>query len=75
VSIYGTTFAFGHSLLASGISRVLSELQSSDEPVWMYFDSHHKHILDQMTNVYQFSMATIEGKPEGESFSHPTILG
>jgi len=51
-------------------SRVLSELQLSDDPVWMYFDSHHKHILDQITNVYQSSVGTIEGKPEGESFSH-----
>lgn len=48
--------------------RVLSELQSSDDPAWTYFDSHHKHILDQMTNVYHSSVGTMEGKPERELF-------
>ena len=68
--IYGTSFTFATDSWHSVHFRVLSELQSSDDPVWMYFDSHHKHILDQITNVYQSSVSTIEGKPEEESFSH-----
>lgn len=40
--------------------EMLSELQSTEDPVWTYFDSHHKHILDQMTKVYQSSVGTVE---------------
>lgn len=58
--IYGNFIPATHSWHPV-FSRVLSELQSSDDPAWTYFDSHHKHILDQMTNVYHSSM---EGKPE-----------
>ena len=43
--------------------RILLELNpASDEPVWTYFDSQHKHILDRMTSVYQTAVAEVKGK-------------
>lgn len=60
--IYGTTLLLVTYSWHVVYFRVLSELQSNDDPVWIYFDSHHKHILDQMTNVYQSSVGIIEGK-------------
>ncbi|KAF8970220.1 exocyst complex component Sec5-domain-containing protein [Flammula alnicola] len=47
--------------------EVLLELQSNDDPVWTYFDSHHKHILDRMNKAYRSSVGAIEGAPEGAS--------
>lgn len=46
------------------------ELQSNDDPVWMYFDNHHKFILDQMNTSYRSSVASIEGAPELGIISH-----
>ncbi|KAF5318658.1 hypothetical protein D9619_010696 [Psilocybe cf. subviscida] len=40
--------------------EVLLELQSNDEPVWIYFDSHHAQLLDQMNKSYRTSLSTIE---------------
>lgn len=43
--------------------RILLELSpASDEPVWTYFDSQHKHILDRMTSVYQAAIVEVKGK-------------
>ncbi|KAG7097587.1 hypothetical protein E1B28_004924 [Marasmius oreades] len=39
--------------------ELLLELSSSDDPVWTYFDSQHKHILDQMNKAYRSSVATV----------------
>lgn len=39
---------------------MLLELSSSDEPVWTYFDSQHKHILDQMEKAYHTSLNTVK---------------
>lgn len=41
--------------------EILLELQSTDEPVWTYFDSHHKHIIDEMNKAYRSSVLVIEG--------------
>ncbi|KAH6909641.1 exocyst complex component Sec5-domain-containing protein [Coprinopsis sp. MPI-PUGE-AT-0042] len=41
--------------------EILLELQSTDEPVWTYFDSHHKHIIDEMNKTYRSSVLVIEG--------------
>lgn len=46
------------------VFRVLLELQSNDDPVWMYFDNHHKYILDQMNTSYRSSVAALEGAPK-----------
>ncbi|KAF8999104.1 exocyst complex component sec5 [Cyathus striatus] len=40
--------------------EVLIELQSSDDPVWTYFDSQHKHILDQMNSTYRTAVVAVE---------------
>ncbi|KAJ3517910.1 hypothetical protein NLJ89_g205 [Agrocybe chaxingu] len=40
--------------------EVLLELQSNDDPVWTYFDSHHKHILNAMSTAYRSSVRAIE---------------
>ncbi|KAF8801103.1 exocyst complex component sec5 [Phlegmacium glaucopus] len=49
--------------------EVLLELQPNDDPVWMYFDNHHKHILDQMNTSYRTSVTTIEATIRGTSDS------
>ena len=36
----------------------------------MYFDNHHKFILDQMNTSYRSSVAAIEGAPELGIISH-----
>lgn len=56
------------------VFRVLLELQTNDDPVWMYFDNHHKHILSQMNTSYRSSVATIEGIPELGVNSHLSIV-
>lgn len=35
------------------------ELGATDDPVWTYFDSQHKFILNQMNQAYKTAMATI----------------
>ncbi|KAF6747156.1 exocyst complex component Sec5-domain-containing protein [Ephemerocybe angulata] len=40
--------------------EILLELQSTDEPVWTYFDSHHRHIIDEMNKAYSTAMSSIE---------------
>ncbi|CAA7268370.1 unnamed protein product [Cyclocybe aegerita] len=40
--------------------EVLLELQSNDDPVWTYFDSHHKHIMNAMSTAYRSSVRAIE---------------
>ncbi|KAI3602858.1 exocyst protein [Moniliophthora roreri] len=39
--------------------ELLLELSSSDDPVWTYFDSQHKHILDQMNKAYRSSVVAV----------------
>lgn len=41
--------------------RVLLELGASDDPVWVYFDSQHKHIMHQMNQSYKTATALIRG--------------
>jgi exocyst complex component 2 len=41
---------------------VLLELQSNDEPVWKYFDTHHGHILNSMQKAYQSSLRLVDGE-------------
>jgi len=53
------------------LSRILLDLQSNDDPVWTYFDTHHKHILDAMNKTYRSSVGSVEGEPSG--LSHPLV--
>lgn len=46
------------------------ELQLNDDPVWLYFDSHHKQIIDQMNSAYQAAVRSIEGKTQRANISH-----
>jgi exocyst complex component 2 len=39
---------------------MLLELSTSDEPVWTYFDSQHKHILSQMDKAYKKSLSGVK---------------
>ncbi|KAF9564481.1 hypothetical protein CPC08DRAFT_788512 [Agrocybe pediades] len=40
--------------------EILLDLQSNDDPVWTYFDTHHKHILDAMNKTYRVSVGAVE---------------
>ncbi|CAA7268400.1 unnamed protein product [Cyclocybe aegerita] len=40
--------------------EMLLEFQSGDDPVWTYLDSHHTHIMNQMSSAHRASVATIE---------------
>ncbi|PFH47085.1 hypothetical protein AMATHDRAFT_68442 [Amanita thiersii Skay4041] len=44
--------------------EILMELQSNDDPVWIYFDSQHKHILEQMNKAYKLATAAVEAANE-----------
>ncbi|KAK7036624.1 Exocyst complex component S5 [Paramarasmius palmivorus] len=39
--------------------ELLLELSSNDDPMWTYFDSQHKHILDQMNKAYRSSVVAV----------------
>ena len=45
------------------------ELQLNDDPVWLYFDSHHKQIIDQMNQAYQAAVRSIEGMKQRANVS------
>jgi exocyst complex component 2 len=35
------------------VSRILIELDSSDEPAWAYLDYQHAHILETMRSLFK----------------------
>ncbi|KAL0576081.1 Exocyst complex component S5 [Marasmius crinis-equi] len=39
--------------------ELLLELSSNDDPIWTYFDSQHKHIMDQMNKAYRSSTVAV----------------
>ena len=41
--------------------RILYEFSSSDDPAWSYFDAQHKHIMQNMRDVYTTAVSTIKG--------------
>jgi len=43
-------------------SRILLEIGSSEDPVWVYFESQHKHILDSMRVIHYNSVNKISGE-------------
>ncbi|KAG6888464.1 hypothetical protein C0992_008432 [Termitomyces sp. T32_za158] len=40
--------------------EVLLDLPAGDDPIWIYFDSQHKHILEAMKKTYLFGTAVIQ---------------
>lgn len=46
------------------------ELQLNDDPIWLYFDSHHKQIIDQMNQAYDTAVRSIEGMTQRANISH-----
>ncbi|KAF8633062.1 hypothetical protein AX15_001537 [Amanita polypyramis BW_CC] len=40
--------------------EILMDLQGNEDPIWIYFDNQHKHILDQMDKAYKTAVAHIE---------------
>ncbi|KAG6916419.1 hypothetical protein DXG01_006823 [Tephrocybe rancida] len=47
--------------------EVLLDLQSGDDPLWTYFDSQHKHILDEMKKTHRSATALIQSTIEKTS--------
>ncbi|KAG8749600.1 hypothetical protein FRC14_001232 [Serendipita sp. 396] len=41
--------------------EILLELSTSDKPIWVYFDSQHKYILQKVKTVYESSLAKVTG--------------
>lgn len=44
------------------IARILLELNTSDDPIWVYFDSQHDHILTRLKSTYEICTAKVNGK-------------
>lgn len=42
--------------------RILLELNPKEDPVWLYLDSQHRHILSKMKSVYQKRVKQLEGE-------------
>ncbi|KAI0065245.1 hypothetical protein BV25DRAFT_1822396 [Artomyces pyxidatus] len=47
--------------------EILLELNTSDDPVWTYFDAQHRFILDQMRKTYQNTVSVIKSKRDKTS--------
>ncbi|KAH8116013.1 exocyst complex component Sec5-domain-containing protein, partial [Phellopilus nigrolimitatus] len=44
--------------------EILLELSTSDDPIWVYFDSQHKHVMSQLNEVYKTACAHVEDVKE-----------
>lgn len=42
--------------------RILLEMNTPDDPVWVYLDSQHKYILGHLQESYEASVKLISGK-------------
>lgn len=42
--------------------RILLELDPTDDPVWIFFDTQHRHILQLLQSSSDTSIARIKGK-------------
>jgi exocyst complex component 2 len=36
-------------------------LSNSDDPTWVYFDSQHRHVLDELNKAYKAGCDKVEG--------------
>ncbi|PPR03648.1 hypothetical protein CVT24_007762 [Panaeolus cyanescens] len=52
--------------------ETLLELQSSEEPIWSYFDSHHGHIMSKMNTAHQTSERALDDVAHAQSSSQPS---
>lgn len=54
--------------------EILLELNMPEDPVWIYFDSQHKFILEQMRKSYQAAVAVVKCKLE-TNMGPPRVSG
>lgn len=47
--------------LLTRLSRILLELNVPEDPIWTYFDSQHKRIMDRMSTAYRTGVSNIDG--------------
>ncbi|KAF8318792.1 hypothetical protein DL93DRAFT_2054306 [Clavulina sp. PMI_390] len=52
--------------------ETLLEMNVTDDPVWVYFDSQHKYILSHLRKIYEDSAKAIEGARARIRASPPT---
>jgi len=48
-------------LVCSMVRRTLLEFQSTDEHLWIYFDSQSNHIMERMNSEHSSSIKVVEG--------------
>ncbi|KAK2461007.1 hypothetical protein APHAL10511_006948 [Amanita phalloides] len=53
--------------------EILMDLQGNEDPIWVYFDHRHKHILDQMNKAYKSAVANMESVAENGANNSPVI--
>ncbi|TDL24651.1 hypothetical protein BD410DRAFT_838154 [Rickenella mellea] len=44
--------------------EILLDLNTAEDPTWVYFDSQHKHIMEQLNKVYTSSLARVDDAKE-----------
>jgi exocyst complex component 2 len=49
------------SRFEAALTRILLELNASEDPIWTYFDSQHKHIMDRMSTACRTGVTNIDG--------------
>lgn len=54
---------FRYSLIARP-ARILLELDPTDDPVWIFFDTQHRHILTLLNTAFDTSSARIRGESQ-----------
>lgn len=53
---------YAELILSLSLSRILLELDTSDDPVWTYFDSQHKHIMDSMKRTFRITSDAVQSE-------------
>lgn len=48
--------------LAPSIFRVLLELDPTTDPVWIYFDTQHHHIMQVLRNSHKHAVSKYQGE-------------
>jgi hypothetical protein len=61
------------------LARILLELKPKEDPVWVYLDSCHYHIMDKLKNVYanqvkHVQRESISDSPAGSGELKPCFL-
>ena len=50
------------------------ELSPSEEPIWTYFDAHHRYILNQMKETYAAAVVVVKGATVLHALYHDFLL-